>query len=355
VALLVAGCRAEPIPPVERYPAGTRYEAREVTADGTAIRYLDVGRGPAVVFIHGFGASIYSWRHAIGPVADAGFRVIAFDNRGFGFSGKPAAGYKNADYVRLVIALFDSLGVGDAVLVGHSMGGQVAAEVALAYPERVRGLALLSSAGFGIREPALLAMARWPVVGPLVTGFRGRWATSVLLESAYADAKKVSRENVDQYYAPVAERDYGRAIRGVLREYRFDALPGRLGAVQAPTLVLWGAEDRWIPRELGARMAAELPRSAYFTIAGAGHAVAEEAPDSTIRMLVAFLKDGIPRVPADLASSPPVPLSLRESLTPVLLSSRGPHPLSPSPFGRGGTTEPGSARQGTVARSHRDH
>ena len=313
LALLAVACRADPLPPAERYPAGTAYRAREVTADGTRIRYVEAGRGPAVVMIHGFGASIYSWRHTIGPVVRAGFRVIAFDNRGFGFSGKPETGFTNADYVRLTVALLDSLGVDDAVLVGHSMGGQIAAEVALAHPHRVRGLALLGAAGYGVREPALLYMARWPFVGPVVAGFRGRWTTGVLLKSTYADPEKVTPADVDQYYAPVAEPDYGVALRGVLREYQFDALRGRMGAVRVPTLVLWGAHDGWIPPALGRRLAAELERVAFFMIAGAGHAVAEEAPDTTNRLLVTFLTEGLPRIPENLAWSTPSSLSSSSS------------------------------------------
>src|SRR5204863_28486 len=99
---------------------------KTLVVDGTPIRYIDAGAGPAVVLIHGFAASMYAWRHTIGPLAAAGYRVVAFDDRGFGFSARPATGYANADYVRLVVALLDSLHIPDAVLVGHSMGGEIA-------------------------------------------------------------------------------------------------------------------------------------------------------------------------------------------------------------------------------------
>ena len=112
-----------------------------------------------VVLIHGIGASIYTWRSTLPPLVSAGYRVIAFDNRGFGFSDQPAHGYHNADYVRLVVALLDSLGVASAVLVGHSMGGTIAADVALAQPDRVRGMVLIDAAGYGIRWPGVLRIA----------------------------------------------------------------------------------------------------------------------------------------------------------------------------------------------------
>lgn len=313
LVLALAGCRATPIPPDARYPAGTGLAARYVLVNRTRIRYVESGSGGqgkgAVVFIHGIGASMYSWRQTLPAVAAAGYRAVAFDNRGFGFSDKPAHGYTNAEYVELVLALLDSLHLHDAVLVGHSMGGAIAAEVALKAPDRVRGLVLLDAAGLGTRWPFTLRAARWPVVGGVVTALRGRGLTAGILRSTYGDPSKIRDGDVDQYYAPVAEPDYGPALRGVLREFRFDALQGRLGAITAPTLVVWGSADRWIPPAVGHRLAEELPRAAFLLVPGAGHAVAEESPEVVNRSLLAFLKDGLPRIPENLAWSPPSPSS----------------------------------------------
>jgi pimeloyl-ACP methyl ester carboxylesterase len=298
-------CRADPIPAGLRFPAGTAYEAREVVVRGTRLRYLDTGRGPAVVLLHGLAASMYSWRHTIPAVAAAGFRVVAVDHKGFGFSDRPARGYTNADYVRLTLALLDTLGIHDAVLVGNSMGGQIALEVALARPERVRGLALLANAGFGVRYPLLLRVARWPLVGPIASGLRNRALTARILRALYADPAKVTEADVDQYYGPVAQPDYGQALRGVLRQYRFDALRDRAIALPVPTLLLWGQEDRVIPPAVGRALAARLERVAFFMLPGAGHMVQEEAPDSTNRILLTFLAEGLPRIPENLAWSTP--------------------------------------------------
>ena len=299
--LAVAACRSSAIPEASRFPAGTGFNARHITVDGTALRYIDEGRGPPVVFLHGLGASMYAWRKNLAPVAAAGYRVIAFDNRGFGFSDKPATGYDNASYARLTVALLDSLHLPEAVLIGHSMGGAIAAEVAIAHPERVRGLVLIGSAGLGAREPPLFHVGRWPVVGPLLFAFRGRGLTQRLLEATYADPSKVGDADVDQYYAPVAEPEYGRSLRAVLREFRFDGLAGRLDHIAAPTLVLWGEADRLIPIALGRALAAGIPRAAFLSVPRAGHAVQEEAPEEVNRLLIRFLKDGLARVPGDLA------------------------------------------------------
>src|SRR5437667_6260820 len=218
----VGACRAAALPEAQLFPAGTQFTARYLPVEGTRIRYIDAGHGAPVVFLHGLGASMYAWRNNLGAVAAAGFRVIAFDNRGFGLSDKPPAPYDNAAYARLAIAFMDSLGLPDAVLVGHSMGGAIAAEVAIAYPRRVRGLGLAGSAGLGTREPLLFRVVRWPVLGPAVLAFRGRGLTARLLKSTYFDPRKVTEADVDQYYAPVALPDYARAFRRALRQLRLD-------------------------------------------------------------------------------------------------------------------------------------
>lgn len=298
--LLLAGCRAAAIPAARRFPAGTEFTARSVTIEGTRIRYIDAGRGPAVLFLHGLGASMYAWRKNLAPVLAAGFRVIALDHRGFGFSDKPPTGYDNATYARLTVTLLDSLHVADAVLVGHSMGGAIAAAVALEHPGRVRGLVLIGSAGLGVREPIILRVGRWPVLGPLVLALRGRGLTERLLQSTYLDPRKVSPADVDQYYAPVAEPEYGRALHAVLREFQFDGLGGGVDRVATPTLVVWGEADRWVPIALGRLLAASIPHAAFLTVP-AGHSVQEEAPDEVNHLLIQFLKEGLARVPADLA------------------------------------------------------
>lgn len=316
----VSACRAGAIPESARYPAGSGFHARTLTIDGTRLRIIDSGSGTPVLFLHGFGASMYTWRHVLPVVAGGGYRVIAVDIRGFGFSDKPRHGYSNAAYAQLMTALLDSLHITSAVLVGHSMGGAIATEVALRSPDRVRGLVLLDAAGAGVRWPGVLKIARLPFVGAIATALRGRWITGRILRSTYADPRKVTEADVDQYYAPVAAHEYGPALRGVLREFRFDTLvgTGRLRALETPTLIFWGDADRWISLDQGTRFARELPRSAFVIVPRAGHTPAEEQPEAVNRVLMEFLKEGLSRIPENVAwSSPPSLRSSRSSSSPL--------------------------------------
>ncbi len=299
---LTTACRAAPIPPAQRYPAGTPFRAQYRSIDGTRLRIIDSGNGTPVVLIHGIGASLYAWRYALPPLVAAGYRVVAFDNRGFGFSDKPAHGYSTSDYARLVVALLDSLGIASAVLVGHSMGGVIAAETALRHPDRVRGLVLIDAAGYGVSWPGVLKIARWPFVGAIATSFRGRWITGRILRSTYAAPEKVTEADVNQYYAPVPDPDFGLALRGVLREFRFDSLGGgRLASLQTPTLIVWGDGDRWISVRNGSRFAREVARNAFVVLPHTGHAAPEESHDEVNRLLLDFLKEGLARIPENVA------------------------------------------------------
>jgi pimeloyl-ACP methyl ester carboxylesterase len=305
IAALVCGCRAQAIPESQRYPAGTSLVPRFVTVQGTRIRYVEAGQGPAVILIHGLAASLFSWRHTIMPLAQAGYRVIAYDNRGFGFSDKPPDGYSNRDYVELLLSLLDTLKLDQAILVGHSMGGAIAAEAALARPDRVRALVMVDAAGLGVRWPFMLRVARWPIVSTLFEQFRGRGATGRILRALYADPSRVTEQDIDQYYAPVAEPGFARSLRGVLGAYRFDALRGRLDSIEAPTLVMWGAEDGVIPASVGRDMVAHLQRGALVQFNNAGHALPEELPREFNRTLLAFLTSGLPVPPGNVASADP--------------------------------------------------
>lgn len=123
-----------------------RLPVRRVATNGVELSVVDHGEGPAVVLCHGFPELAFSWRHQVFPLADAGFRVLIPDMRGYGDSSRPADpdGYDGLTLAADLVGLLDALGLDDAVFVGHDWGASVVWNLALAHPDRVRAVAGLS-------------------------------------------------------------------------------------------------------------------------------------------------------------------------------------------------------------------
>src|SRR2546427_8478977 len=136
-ALLRPGARPRPAELAAPPPLGlARTQGRFVAVEGLRVFAITLGQGPDVVLLHGTPASTYSWRKVLEPLA-ARHRVHAIDLPGYGFSDKPAdAPYDAAWFARVVAGYLDAAGVARAVLAGNSMGGHVATETAILYPER---------------------------------------------------------------------------------------------------------------------------------------------------------------------------------------------------------------------------
>jgi 3-oxoadipate enol-lactonase len=253
---------------------------------GARLVYQDMGNGPAVVLIHGFGLDMRMWDPQAGRLAER-YRVIRYDCRGFGASGPfdPAVPYTHASDL---IALLDHLAVGDAVLAGLSFGGRVALQTALAAPARVRGLVLLDAVLDGVpwdRESAaaLDDLARQVQAGGVAAG-RAAWLAHPLFAAA--------REQPDleaQLAAMVAgypgQHWLGQDPHQPHRPPPFDALED----VAVPALVAVG--DRDVPgfREMSAVLGRRIPGAEYHVVAGAGHMVNMEQPAAVSELLSRFL------------------------------------------------------------------
>jgi pimeloyl-ACP methyl ester carboxylesterase len=119
---------------------------RTVRANGIALHVAEVGSGPLVLFLHGFPQFWWAWRQQLVDVADAGFRAVAVDLRGYGASDKPPRGYDAPNLAADIAQLVNSLGEGDAMVVGTDVGGLLAWTMAATHPRVVRSLAVIGAA-----------------------------------------------------------------------------------------------------------------------------------------------------------------------------------------------------------------
>lgn len=273
-----------------------------MTADGTRTWIQEAGRpdDPAVLLLHGFGGSTFSWRLTLPALADAGYRAVALDLRGFGLSDKDGgADHSHRAQARFVAALMDELAIDHAVIVGHSMGGNVAAHLALDAPDRVRALVLVDAA----TGPATTG-GGGPLAGVLLTiPPVERWARHAVraiatpervaeaLRSAYLEPDRVATpEVIAGYLVPQRLPDWDVALLAIVRDGGSNDLGERFLDIIAPTLVIWGEQDSWIPLASGEAIHAALPTSGLQVIPNSGHLPFEEQPDAFMAALLPFLE-----------------------------------------------------------------
>jgi pimeloyl-ACP methyl ester carboxylesterase len=279
-------------------PPGGRF----VELDGTRTFLVDEGRtgAPVVLLIHGFGGSTFAWRETIPALARAGYRAVALDLPGFGLSDKTFdRDHSHPAQAAFVTGLMDLLGIERATLVGHSMGGSVAAHLALADPGRVEALVLVDAAIRGPEEaggvsPTILLHV--PPIRRIAQHVARRWATPErtleILASAYRDPARPTAEVAEGYLAPQQLPDWDLALLAILRDGARNALPRPPDALSEsgrPVLVLWGRQDSWIELEAGRALHARIPASEWIIIEDSGHLPFEEQPEDFMHALLRFL------------------------------------------------------------------
>ena len=262
---------------------------------GVTVRVMSAGPidGAPVLLVHGWGIFAYLWRRNIPALAAAGHRVHAVDLPGHGLSDRPLApgSYTLTAMTAHILALLDALGVRRGALVGQSMGGRIAVEVARTHPERVSSLAVLGSVGFG--EPPRIAsvLARLPAVpGALSTVLTRRWIVALAKELAYGRRAPVAQEDVDAYWAVTQFPDYFAAMRRALLEFDWRPLSlAEANDILVPALVIFGTHDRTVRPIHAEELTKALPRGRLYWALDAGHVVNEEIPEEINGLLVQFL------------------------------------------------------------------
>jgi pimeloyl-ACP methyl ester carboxylesterase len=278
-----------------------RARAHRVTAAGIDTFYLDAGSGPPVVLLHGLGATNASMLPTI--VALAGrYRVLAPDLPGFGDTEKPVAPYDAAFFATWLTAFLDRTGVDRAHLVGNSMGGRIAIEVALTSPSRVRTLSLLApSMAFRRFRHAVplvkflspeMALLPLPLLAPhLHHGVRLLFARSSRLPSAWYDS--AVDEFLRVFRTPRGRIALFAAARQIYLERPFGntGFWPRLSGITQPALFIWGDRDRMVPSGFSRHVEDVLPHARSVVLADSGHVPQFEHPEVTHELISNFLAE----------------------------------------------------------------
>jgi pimeloyl-ACP methyl ester carboxylesterase len=295
-------------PTTIRFKPGQRHEGapviQYVNIHGYRRAYVRVGEGPALLLIHGIGDSSDSWRPVIEQLAQRN-TVIAPDLLGHGRSEKPRADYSVAAYANGMRDLLSVLDVDRATIVGHSLGGGVAAQFAYQFPERCERLVLVGSGGIGRSVSPLLRLAAVPGAEFLMPLFglppvraASRWAAESLRQLNTALGRDT--EEVLAVFDALPDTSARRAILRTLRsgvDWRGQVITMLDRAYLAegmPTLLIWGRRDAVIPLGHGRLAHAAMPGSRLEIFDEGGHFPHHTDPDRFVGLITEFLAESEP-------------------------------------------------------------
>jgi pimeloyl-ACP methyl ester carboxylesterase len=267
--------------------------------DGVRVHYQEAGAkdSPPVLLIHGFTASNFVWNDCLLPIAAAGFRVIAPDLVGFGFSDKPKEGEYTIDaQARMIVALMNHLGIESATLVGSSYGGAVAATCALDYGERVERLVLVDAViNDYARSRPLLRLAALPLMGDLITPLMlgSRKLIHSQMRKGYAPENMhlFDEERMTAHHRPLLAANTQRAALRTLRRWNAGRIEQEAHRIEQPTLLIWGEDDPEIPVAHGHTLSEQIPDSRLLIFRHCGHMPMEEYPRAFTEAVTDFCSD----------------------------------------------------------------
>lgn len=287
---------------------------------GPPSQFVDIGGGvtvhlrdegpkdaPAIVLLHGSNADLLTWEPWAAALKTR-YRVIRFDQVGHGLTGPdPKHDYSRDNYVADVLAVADTLGLERFIIGGNSMGGKHALAFAVAYPDRVAGLVLVDASGGPMLETNEdkdrkdsgggnigFTIAQTPGINLLVEQITPRSLIAQSLEQTVSVKSVASEAAIDRYWELLR---YPGNRRATLKRFGYPYEPlteAEVAAVTAPTLILWGEEDRLIPLAAGQWFAKTMPNADLKAYPKIGHLPQEEAAGQTLADLEPWLAEHAP-------------------------------------------------------------
>ena len=279
---------------------------------GVALHAMAAGPkdGPVALLLHGFPEFWYGWRKQIEPLAEAGFRVIVPDQRGYNLSSKPrgVASYRLTELVSDVIAIADQLGRRKIFLAGHDWGAAVAWSTALIHPERIAKLAIVNVPHPSVMHRFLNTRPRQMLRSWYIFFFQIPWLAETTFSAFdfYVGRRALLRssrpgtfsaDDLAQYRAAWSQPG---ALTATINWYRA-AVRYRTRftdrTVRVPTRILWGERDQFLISEMARESLRDCPQGELFPFAEATHWLPHEEPTEVSRLLKEFFQSASPPLP----------------------------------------------------------
>jgi pimeloyl-ACP methyl ester carboxylesterase len=261
------------------------------------LHHESYGKGDPLLCIHGFGASLYSWRNFVDPFANE-YQIILIDLKGAGQSPKPHdTKYSTQDHADLLYQFILKHDLRKLTLIGNSFGGALSLLLSLMLADagessRLKSLVLIDAGAYKEYIPAYLKLLAVPLINLGVYLVPSRAAVRGILRKAYYDPSKITEDQISAYAAPIAAPGGKHALRETGRQLvpdNFDELIRRYKDITVSTLIIWGRQDRIIPLKVGELLRRDIANSTLKIIDECGHAPQEEKPEETILLVLEFL------------------------------------------------------------------
>ena len=264
----------------------------------TELHHKSYGNGNPVLCIHGFGASLFSWRNFVDPLSQ-NYQLILIDLKGSGDSPKPpGSAYSIHDHADLIYKFILDRDLKNLTLVGNSFGGALALLLSIRLienePGRLRALVLIDPGAYPQFIPGYLKLIGFPVIGALAVYLTpAKWMAKIVLKLAYYDPKKITDEQIAAYAAPLAAPGGKHALLETGKQIippNIDELVAKYKDINVPTLIIWGKQDKIISPDAGKLLVQAIQNSSLHRIDQCGHVPQEERPEATVPLVLDFLQ-----------------------------------------------------------------
>lgn len=275
----------------------TNTESSFISVDGMDVHFRDEGNQTdsiPIVLIHGTASSLHTFDAWTNSLKNSN-RVIRIDLPAFGLTGPfPDRNYSIANYTSFIKDFLTALKIKQCVLVGNSLGGQIAWNFTLEQPDMVEKLILIDASGYPLNSksvPIAFKLAQTSVLKNLLTFITPRFLVRPSVENVYFDTSKVTDSLVERYFELTLREGNRQALVDRFKTSKDISAYKNIKNIKQPTLILWGADDLLIPVENAYRFHKDLPNDTLAILNDSGHTPMEESPIESLELVTNFLNN----------------------------------------------------------------
>ena len=273
----------------------TNEQSKFINIQGVYVHYRDEGNqndSIPLVLIHGTSSSLHTW-DSIVPALVGKKRIIRLDLPAFGLTGPhPQRDYSINFYNQFIDAFLNAIGVQQYIIAGNSLGGSIAWNQALAYPNKVKQLVLINSGGYPKKNEKGnigFKLASTPVVGDVLLKFTPRGIIRKSVEDVYSDKAKVNEVLVQRYFDLLLREGNRNATLDIFKQRIIFGSSERIKNIKTPTLIIWGEDDQLIDVSNAYLFEKDIQNSQLVIIPKTGHVPMEENPKQVSLAIISFL------------------------------------------------------------------